>query len=186
MRADAVREALARYATADAREAAFRERMLALCDAADPFSRAAWKPGHFTASAFVLSPARDAVLLIHHKKLERWLQPGGHIEPTDATPLDAARREVEEETGISGTIPLATGLFDIDVHDIPARPNEPGHEHFDLRVLLGASETALVTNDEVAGGRWVPLDELATLATDESVLRAVRKLRAHPALLASR
>src|SRR5262249_38296517 len=125
---------------------------------------------------FVLSPARDSVLLVFHKKLERWLQPGGHIEPEDVTVADAARREVVEETAISNTVPLSSGIFDIDVHDIPARKDERSHEHFDVRVLLAAPVLAFAGSDEVAAVRWVPLGELGTIATDESVLRAARKI----------
>src|SRR5262249_25679492 len=151
--ADAIRTALADYAPSDERERAFRERMLALCDSPEPFSRTAFTPGHFTASAFVLSPDRRRLLVVFHRKLGRWLQPGGHIEPVDASIIDAARREVEEETGVHGTIAAASGVFDIDVHDIPARRDEAAHEHFDLRVLLVAPEVAVVANDEVEAVR---------------------------------
>jgi 8-oxo-dGTP pyrophosphatase MutT (NUDIX family) len=173
-----IRAALARYAPADDRERGFRERMLALCDAAEPFSRTAFTPGHFTASAFVLSPDRRRLLVVFHRKLGRWLQPGGHIEPTDVSIVDAARREVEEETGVRGTIAVSDGVFDIDVHEIPARRDEAAHEHFDLRVLLVAPEVAVVANDEVEAVRWADLTEIPALGTDESVLRAVRKLEA--------
>ena len=173
---DAIRAALADYAPSDQRERHFRERMLALCDAADPLSRTSFAPGHFTASAFVLSPDRRRLLVVFHKKLGRWLQPGGHIEPADTSIIDAARREVEEETGVLGTTPAASGVFDIDVHDIPARRDEAAHEHFDLRVLLVAPGVGVVASDEVQAVRWVDLPEIEALGTDESVLRAVRKL----------
>ena len=178
MLADTIRAALVDYVPSDDRERVFREHMLALCDAPEPFSRSAFVPGHFTASAFVLSPDRRRLLVVYHRKLERWLQPGGHIEPTDASIVDAARREVEEETGVRGTVAVSSGVFDIDVHDIPARRDEAAHEHFDLRVLLVAPDVAVVANDEVAAIRWVELSEIRNLGTDESVLRAVRKLDA--------
>lgn len=181
-----LRRALLAYEPTDDRESAFRSRMLGLCEAREPFSRSSFVPGHFTASAFVLSPHRDALLLIFHKKLGRWLQPGGHIEAGDLTPIDAARREVAEETAIVGPLPLVSGIFDIDVHDIPARKDEPCHEHFDIRVLLGAPALATVASDEVAAVRWVPLAEVATVETDESVLRAVRKIRALSGATANR
>jgi 8-oxo-dGTP pyrophosphatase MutT (NUDIX family) len=186
MRATDVERALVAYAPLDDRERAFHGRMLALCEAADPFSRGAFSPGHFTASAFVLSPRRDAVLLIFHKKLGRWLQPGGHIETGDTTLLDAARREVAEETAIVEPVPLGPGIFDIDVHDIPARKDEPAHEHFDVRVLLAAGALTFAASDEVAAARWVPLEELATVETDESVRRAIGKIRALPGATAYR
>ncbi|HVW29354.1 MAG TPA: NUDIX hydrolase [Polyangiaceae bacterium] len=177
MLAATIRKALADYAPSDDREGAFRERMLALCDSGDPFSRTSFAPGHFTASAFVLSPDRERVLLIFHKKLARWLQPGGHVEPTDVSIAGAAQREVEEETAVLGTTPVEAGLFDIDIHDIPARRDAAAHEHFDLRVLLVAPDVAVRANDEVEAVRWVKLADVEQLETDESVLRAVRKLR---------
>ena len=185
MQARDVERALVAYTPVDERERSFHTRMLALCEAADPFSRSAYSPGHFTASAFVLSPRRDAVLLIFHKKLGRWLQPGGHIETSDTTLLEAARREVAEETAVLDPVPLVAGVFDIDVHDIPARAaaehpegckDEPAHEHFDVRVLLAAPALTFTASDEVAGARWVPLAELAIVETDESVRRAIRKI----------
>ncbi|HEX3593912.1 MAG TPA: NUDIX hydrolase [Polyangiaceae bacterium] len=171
-----VREAVLRYAPSDAREASFRRRMLELSEGAAPFSRKAFFPGHFTTSAFVLSPDHARLLLIFHKKLQRWLQPGGHVEAEDASIVAAARREVEEETGVAGTQQAVNGLFDIDVHDIPARTDEGAHEHFDLRVLLIAPDDRVVASDEVADVRWVSLGEIEMLGTDESVKRAVRKL----------
>jgi 8-oxo-dGTP pyrophosphatase MutT (NUDIX family) len=176
MLVETIRKALADYAPSDDRERVFRDRMLALCDAREPFSRTSFTPGHFTASAFVLSPDRRRLLVVFHRKLGRWLQPGGHIEATDVSLVDAARREVEEETDVRGTVPAASGLFDIDVHAIPARRDEAAHEHFDLRVLLVAPGVAVVANDEVEAVRWADLGEIESLFTDESVLRAVRKL----------
>ena len=176
MLASDVRVLLLGYAPRDPREAAFRDRMLALTDTAHPFERSTFEPGHFTASAFVLSPERNAIAMILHRKLGLWLQPGGHIEPGDGTVLDAARREVQEELGLEELLPASAGLFDVDVHPIPGRPSEPAHEHFDLRVLFVAGTTDLHPSDEVAGARWVPLTEIDGFVKDESVLRAARKL----------
>ena len=82
-RASAV-DSLRAYAPADSREGEFKTRMLQLLESeGDPFARTHFLPGHFTASAFVLSPSFNALYLIHHRKLERWLQPGGHVEPID-------------------------------------------------------------------------------------------------------
>jgi len=144
----------------------------------DPFSRGHFRPGHFTASAFVLSPEEDALLLIHHRRLDRWLQPGGHFEPEDDDVFAAALREALEETGAEG-LRLYGGhrtLFDLDIHTIPAGRGEPAHEHFDLRVLLETSSRRLSESEEVKGAAWVPLDEVAQHESDASVLRAVEKL----------
>src|SRR4051794_26954283 len=102
-----LRTRLERHSPFDPQEAAHLRRMLALCDApGDAFGRGQFEPGHFTASAFVLSPDSSSLLLILHGKLQRWLQPGGHVDAEDVDILAAARREVEEEVGLSG-LPLA-------------------------------------------------------------------------------
>ena len=169
---------LASYEPFDARERHFLARMHDLARAASPFDRNSFAPGHFTASAFVVDPKTHSLLLILHKKLGLWLQPGGHIDPGDELAALAARREVLEETGVSELSPLFgnAGIFDVDIHTIPARKLEPGHEHFDVRFAFAAENPVLSESDEVAGARWVPLVELPTLTSDESVLRAARKL----------
>lgn len=181
MQVDALHRTLWAHVAADAVEAGHRARMLALLEAREAaFRRTHFGPGHFTASAFVLSPDGRSILLILHAKLGRWLQPGGHLEPGDANVEAAARREVFEETGLSD-VDLDDrwpDLFDLDIHAIPPHPKsgEPGHEHFDLRVLLRARSVDVSIGDGVKDTRWVPLVEVPRVETDESVMRAVRKL----------
>lgn len=172
-----LRELLTAHEPADALERDFRQRMLELSEVAgDPFSRTHYRPGHFTASAFVLSPDRRSLLLIHHGKLGRWLQPGGHVEPGDADVIEAARREVIEETGVEGLALLGSGLLDVDVHVIPAHGEEPEHSHYDVRVLFAADGLESVAGEEVRGVRWVPLDAVDGVESDASVMRAVARL----------
>lgn len=144
--------------------------------------RATMTPGHLTASAFVLSPDLEALALIHHEALGRWLQPGGHLEPDDVDPLAAARREVEEETGLRDLdwLPGAPWLLDVDVHAIPPRPSrgEGAHRHHDLRFLFRARSTSLRAGEGVSAARWVPLDALDGVDTDDSVRRAVGRILA--------
>jgi 8-oxo-dGTP pyrophosphatase MutT (NUDIX family) len=162
----------------DAEEAGFLARMRALCDVRDdPFARDHFVPGHFTASAFVLSPNEDAMLLIHHAKLHRWLQPGGHVEPDDASLLAAARREVTEEVGIMDATLVSEGAFDIDIHDIPALKGDPAHAHFDVRFLFRAPSLAFQAASDAKAARWVALDEINLETSDRSVLRAIEKLQ---------
>jgi 8-oxo-dGTP pyrophosphatase MutT (NUDIX family) len=190
LRGERLRAALLAHVPADAREAEHRARMLALAVApGDVFSRVHFAPGHFTASAFVLSPDATSLLLILHTRLGRWLQPGGHIDPEDETVLAAARREVAEEAGIVGLAPPAGrtprttrgepgagAILDLDVHPIPAHAAEPAHEHFDVRVLLMARSAALAAGPGVSAARWVPLATVAATMTDESVRRVAAKL----------
>ena len=134
--------------------------------------------GHLTGSAFVLDHARAHVLLLHHRRLDRWLQPGGHGEG-ETDPRAIALREAEEETGLTAAELTAfpdDQLLDVDVHVIPARPGEPQHLHLDLRYGFVASEGAkAVLSHESKGLRWVPLGEPIEGA-DPALRRALRKL----------
>ena len=177
-RREPLRRLLRALVPADDAEAAHRDALVALCDApGDPFARDHWDPGHFTASAFVLAPDADDVLLIHHGKLHRWLQPGGHVDPEDADVVAAARREVAEEAGLVDVDIVGDGLFDVDVHVIPPRKADPEHRHFDVRVLLRARTRTFAVGSDARDARWVPLDAVNAHESDESVLRAVRKIR---------
>ena len=143
-----------------------------------PWHRSAFEPGHFTASGFVASPDGGSLLLIHHGKLGRWLQPGGHFESIDTSVEDAARREVVEETGVDGLSRIGSSLVRIDAHPIPARGSEPAHIHFDLGVGFQASSVAIGPIDEVLDARWVRFEELASYEVDEALLGGARTLRA--------
>jgi 8-oxo-dGTP pyrophosphatase MutT (NUDIX family) len=144
----------------------------------EPFSRRHLAPGHFTASAFVLCPERRRVLLVHHQKLGRWLQPGGHIELGDLDLVAAARREVAEETGVVVGPELGSGVFDVDIHSIQASPKDGAHLHFDVRYAFVAERTELVPSPEVLGARWVDLGAVSCLTGERSVLRCIERLLA--------
>lgn len=176
-----MRPLLAAHPVADEIEAGHRRRMVALVDRpGDACSRHHFEPGHFTASAFVLSPDDGSLLLVLHGTLGLWLQPGGHVEPEDEDIVAAATREAIEETGITDLEPVSLGspLLDLDVHPIPAneRKNEPAHEHFDVRILLRARTWAFSAGSDALDARWVPLAEVEDAGTDESVVRAVRRV----------
>lgn len=167
---------LTRYSPTDEDELAYRLQMLDVAAAAvDPFGRDQYSPGHFTASAFVLHPGGERVLLVHHGTIGIWVQPGGHVDPDDTDLMTAARREVAEETGITDLTPITDGLFDIDVHEFPAG-SQPYHHHYDLRFGFVAGGTAITAVAEVRDCRWVAWDELAALKAGRSVLRPVGRL----------
>lgn len=137
-------------------------------------------PGHITASAWIVSAESRRVLLTHHRKLDRWLQLGGHTDG-ESDVLAAALREAEEESGMVGFEPLPRGvdpvLLDVDVHRIPARGSEPAHEHHDLRFLLEVSEQQAIERqvEESMAIRWFEAPAIAALTDEESLLRMARK-----------
>lgn len=180
--------ALARRQVADAdlppELEASRTRVLALCDApADPLDRASL-PDHLTASAVVVAPGRGA-LLLHHRKLGRWFQPGGHVDG-DGNLLAAACREAAEETGLAGLRPVLPAV-DLDVHDVPY-PDGSFHVHHDLRfLLLAAPDVEEAHNDESTGATWVTGDaDLDALDADASTRRLVHRGLAVAAALEER
>jgi 8-oxo-dGTP pyrophosphatase MutT (NUDIX family) len=130
--------------------------------------------GHVTGSAWLLNSTGERVLLTHHRKLNRWLQLGGHA---DGNPdiLAVALREAREESGIRRIEPVTGGVFDVDVHRIPARGDEPPHRHYDVRFLLRALDESYCVSDESHRLAWLAPHELPGLDTDESVLRMLQK-----------
>ena len=133
--------------------------------------------GHVTASAWIVDRAGARVLLTHHRKLDRWLQPGGHADG-DPDVLATARREALEETGLTGLVADSERIFDLDIHPIPARGGVPEHLHYDARFLfqaLGGED--FTVSEESHALAWVPLGRLADFTTEESILRLVRKAR---------
>lgn len=173
--------ALRSHDPADARERGDRARILDfIARHPDPFDRRIAE-GHLTGSAFVVSAAGDRVLLLRHRKLGRWLQPGGHADPGEKSGEEVALREAVEETGLLGLALHATAPrpLDVDVHEIPARGGEPAHLHLDLRYLCVAPggadlRRAAEESDEL---RWFGWDELGPLDLDPGVVRALAKAR---------
>ena len=137
--------------------------------------------GHITASAWIVSDDRRDALLTHHAKLDRWLQLGGHSDG-DPDPFAVALREAREESGMAefreaSGAPVPVPL-DVDIHRIPARGEEPEHDHLDLRYLLIAGGGQdIVRSEESKDLRWVARDSVSSLTEEESVLRLERKAR---------
>lgn len=132
-------------------------------------------PGHLTGSAFIVSPDHTQVLLIHHAKLNRWLQPGGHADG-DENILAVALREMVEETGLEPTHQPST-FFDIDIHSIPARGDFPLHSHYDVRFLFEVDpRKQIFRNHESTDLKWIDLTALSDYTDSASIIRMKEKL----------
>lgn len=128
--------------------------------------------GHITGSAWLLNPEGDKALMTHHRKLKRWLQPGGHADGQKDT-LAVAIREANEESGISCITAISDEIFDIDIHLIPSRPGEAEHFHYDIRYLLRAPHENFTISEESDALEWWSSADFAKRQhqTDEAVLR---------------
>jgi len=136
-------------------------------------------PAHVTGSAWVVNPDRSRVLMMHHKKLNQWFQPGGHADG-DADIVRVALKETEEETGISAEdIKLVDGgIFDVDIHSIVPYGKDPEHEHIDVRFLLEVDDRLPVPgNDESHEVLWIDLINVSHYNRNRSTYRMLEKTR---------
>ncbi len=131
--------------------------------------------GHVTGSAFLLDSNCEHVLLTHHKKLDKWLQPGGHADGvTDVR--EVCLQEAEEESGLEAIDFVTPELFDVDIHLIPSRGSEHEHYHYDCRFLLkSAGSDAFVVSDESHDLKWVHLNQVLNYNDEASIERMVNK-----------
>jgi 8-oxo-dGTP pyrophosphatase MutT (NUDIX family) len=169
-----LRELLHRYADHHAADAHVAACMAFLGEAERPFDRE-HPTGHFTGSAWLVSADGEKVLLTHHRKLNRWLQLGGHADG-DSDLAAVALREAHEESGLDG-LTVDPDIFDVDRHWIPERKHEAGHWHYDVRYVVhaGADDTFVVSEESLELA-WVSIRALAEAAnTDESLRRMARK-----------
>ena len=168
--------ALQAYASPDPDEIAFVPQFLELLRHADAYQRT-HLPGHITGSAWIVDTSKKFVLLTHHAKLNKWLQPGGHADG-DENILRVALREVNEETGLRPPDMPQQSPFDIDIHPIPARKDFPEHLHYDVRFLWVADKNdPLLLSEESHALAWVPLTEVAEISqNNRSMMRMVDKL----------
>jgi 8-oxo-dGTP pyrophosphatase MutT (NUDIX family) len=178
-------EMLERYRQAFPAEVSIVGQICSLVEGhADCFQRTC-RPGHITGAAWIASADRRRFLLTHHRKLDRWLQLGGHADGQSSVD-EVALREAREESGLSAfdMVPIDGVLmpFDVDVHQIPARYDAAGqmledaHEHYDIRFLMVAhAGQEISASDESHDVGWFTPEEIRQLTDEESVLRMLRK-----------
>lgn len=151
----------------------FRTTMVKFAEAHPDALHRTCLSGHFTASAMIVNAEGDKVLLMHHTKLKRWLQPGGHVDG-DGDLASAALREASEETGLTD-LTLVSPALDLDIHQIPERGSEPAHDHLDVRFLVQAGPGATIAaNHESTDMQWFGFDALDGLGLDAGLHRLLR------------
>ena len=166
---------LSRYAPADPEEAAIAAALRRFVEENERCFERSLLAGHITGSAWIVDPDRTHALLTHHRKLDKWLQLGGHSDG-DADTLRVALREAAEESGLRTLRPLSGDIFDVDIHAIPARGAEPEHLHYDVRFLLEADRAEpLIVSSESRSLAWVPLSRIAEWNAERSLTRMVQK-----------
>lgn len=167
-------ERLQTYPHFFAEESAAVPRFLELLQSAEAYQRL-HLPGHITGSAWIVDRGRSQTLLVHHAKLNIWVQPGGHADG-DEDVLGVALREAREETGLM-EISVVPDFFDIDIHTIPARPDIGQYDHYDVRFLFEADAAErIVVSEESHDVKWIALENLEEYTRERSVLRMRDKL----------
>ena len=154
-----------------------KRRILDFLEQNDDFWTKKNELGQITASCWVLNKDRSKALMTHHKKLDRWLQIGGHLEAEDGSIIDSCIRELKEESGLTQFNLLQEEIFDLDVHDIPeSKKGVPAHIHYDIRMFFEANENEVIQFDKEESNNiiWMNLTEIEKL-NDESILRMIRK-----------
>lgn len=169
---------LATYGECHPGERATIEQFLAFVHEHPDCFRRELKSGHITGSAWVVNRDGTKVLLLHHRKLDKWLQPGGHADGNPDV-HSVAKRELIEETRLATFAPVGGGIFDLDIHPIPERPGEPAHLHYDVRFAFRATgPEALQSNAESYTVTWICLDAIHLYTNEASIRRMHAKWKA--------
>lgn len=145
---------------------------------------------HFTATAYILKG--DQTLLIYHKKLQKWLPPGGHVEENES-PVEAAKREALEETGLEIEIIKDEHLWIVSpnassferpylclIENIPAYGNKPAHQHIDMIYIAtpsgGKELPELLRSGEL---KWFTQEDLLSLKPEKEIFSDTLETLAH-------
>ncbi|MET0464718.1 MAG: NUDIX hydrolase [Chitinophagaceae bacterium] len=168
---------LSAYTTTDKAEQEMVEETIRFVKANENCFSRELLTGHVTGSAWIVNPERTHALMMHHKKLDRWFQPGGHCDG-DPDVQAVAAKEAFEETGLEVSL-LNETVLDVDVHVIPERKGVPEHKHYDVRFLFSAKmdREELDENEEANEVRWIALENVCLFNDSESIGRLVVKVR---------
>ncbi len=175
MNRNILKESLKKYRTPFDEEKDFIPEFITLTEDPKAFSRER-KEGHFTASAWIVNKTRTHALLTHHKKLNRWLQLGGHADGNENL-MEVAMTEAKEESGLISLKLVDSLIFDIDKHLIPANKKEQQHFHYDVRFLVEAAKSeSLTISEESKDLAWVSFDAVPdVVGENKSILRMLEK-----------
>tara|TARA_Y100001968_G_C19091618_1_gene588002 strand:- start:15 stop:551 length:537 start_codon:yes stop_codon:yes gene_type:complete len=134
------------------------------------------KEGHFTGSAWIINPQKNKVLLTHHKKLNKWIQLGGHADG-EKNLLSVALREAREESGIKHFTVVNNQIFDVDIHPVLNAKRQKSHLHYDIRFLFKANpkNEKIITSKESFDVAWVPIEKISELNPEKSLTRMIKK-----------
>ena len=166
---------LQNYHPTDLQEQIFKQRMLNFLNQYSNCFERSLEIGHFTASAWLLNHDQTHALLMHHAKLNLWVQLGGHADgETDL--LAVAIKEAQEESGIRNIVFVSDQIFDIDIHQIPANSRDQAHDHFDVRFLLKVvGDEQVIQNRESKELRWIGKNRSELPTDSRSVVRMFDK-----------
>lgn len=141
--------------------------------------------GHTVATGFIYNKETKKFLVVHHIDLDMYLSPGGHVDVEDENPLNTAKREVKEETGLSNLeyINIAENKLiplDIDTHIIGYNKNRnlPEHQHFDHRYLFEINKMTeiKIAEEELSEYQWVEIDKLVRNPKYEIIVNKLKKI----------
>lgn len=170
-----LQELLVHYVPADDAECGYKSTILDFLDQYPNAFERSLEIGHITASAWLVNKDNTKALLTHHRKLDMWVQLGGHCDGNiDA--LAVAIKEAQEESGIMHIEPMSCGIFDIDVHAIPENKKEKAHYHYDIRFLLQVmSDEEFVVSEESHTLAWIDKNKDNLPTQERSVVRMFEK-----------
>lgn len=170
---------LSSYHPEDSQEKLFKKQLIDFVTAnTDCFERSL-QVGHVTGSAWIVNNEYSKALLTHHRKLNRWLQLGGHADGISDI-IMVSSKEAHEESGLNSLTLVSSSIFDVDIHTIPARKSEQEHQHYDVRFLFEAKEEEpLIKSSESKDLAWISFEEIDKMTqSNKSIHRMLMKSKA--------